>query len=81
MSNTDDILMWSWRQKSNPQPTDYKTVALPIELRQHIDGAGTRVRPRNWHILSLGVVRIVKRRAEVIRCCPTLKSGALYNCS
>ena len=31
----------------------------------------------NWHILSLGVVRIVKRRAEVIRCCPTLKSGAL----
>jgi hypothetical protein len=25
---------WSWRWDSNPQPTVYKTVALPIELRQ-----------------------------------------------
>ena len=27
---------WSWRKELNPQPTDYKSVALPIELRQHI---------------------------------------------
>ena len=25
---------WSWREELNPQPTDYKSVALPIELRQ-----------------------------------------------
>ncbi len=26
---------WSWRQELNPQPADYKSAALPIELRQH----------------------------------------------
>ncbi len=26
---------WSRRQESNPQPTAYKAVALPIELRRH----------------------------------------------
>ena len=26
---------WSWRLESNPQPADYKSAALPIELRQH----------------------------------------------
>lgn len=25
---------WSWRRESNPRPTDYKSVALPTELRQ-----------------------------------------------
>ena len=25
---------WSWREESNPQPADYKSAALPIELRQ-----------------------------------------------
>ena len=29
-------LLWSWREDLNPQPTDYKSVALPIELRQLI---------------------------------------------
>ena len=28
-------LVWSWRQESNLQPADYKSAALPIELRQH----------------------------------------------
>ena len=28
--------LWSWRMESNPQPADYKSAALPIELRQHI---------------------------------------------
>ena len=27
--------LWSWRWDSNPQPADYKSAALPIELRQH----------------------------------------------
>ena len=26
--------MWSWRLESNPQPADYKSAALPIELHQ-----------------------------------------------
>ena len=26
---------WSRREESNPQPSDYKTAALPIELRRH----------------------------------------------
>ena len=26
---------WSWRLESNPQPADYKSAALPVELRQH----------------------------------------------
>ncbi len=25
---------WCWHQESNPGPTDYKSVALPTELRQ-----------------------------------------------
>ena len=28
--------LWSWRLESNPQPADYKSAALPIELRQHL---------------------------------------------
>jgi hypothetical protein len=28
-------IFWSWRQESNLQPADYKSAALPIELRQH----------------------------------------------
>ena len=29
-------IYWSWRLESNPQPADYKSAALPIELRQRI---------------------------------------------
>ena len=28
------VFRWSWREESNPQPADYKSAALPIELRQ-----------------------------------------------
>jgi hypothetical protein len=28
------IKEWSWREELNPQPADYKSAALPIELRQ-----------------------------------------------
>ena len=28
------LLIWSWRWDLNPQPADYKSAALPIELRQ-----------------------------------------------
>lgn len=30
-----DSKRWSWRWDLNPQPPDYKSGALPIELRQH----------------------------------------------
>ncbi len=29
------ISTWSWRWDLNPQPADYKSAALPVELRQH----------------------------------------------
>lgn len=28
---------WSWREESNPRPADYKSAALPTELRQLFD--------------------------------------------
>gem|GEM_PF-597349 len=31
---------WSWRWDSNPQPADYKSAALPIELRQPSSKSG-----------------------------------------
>ena len=30
------LIRWSWRWDLNPQPADYKSAALPIELRQPI---------------------------------------------
>ena len=32
-------MYWSWRWDSNPQPADYKSAALPIELCQHKSNA------------------------------------------
>jgi hypothetical protein len=32
---------WSWRWDLNPQPADYKSAALPIELRQQIGHCNT----------------------------------------
>ena len=29
---------WSWRTESNPRPADYKSAALPAELRQRNGG-------------------------------------------
>jgi hypothetical protein len=30
------LICWSWRRDLNPRPPDYKSGALPTELRQHI---------------------------------------------
>ena len=30
------VLEWSWRRELNPRPSDYKSDALPTELRQHL---------------------------------------------
>ncbi len=35
MNNPSRIIWWCWPEDLNPQPTDYKSVALPIELGQH----------------------------------------------
>jgi hypothetical protein len=41
--------IWSWRRESNPRPSDYKSDALPTELRQQT-GESARLRAN----LSLG---------------------------
>src|SRR5450432_3992805 len=37
------IVVWSWRRDLNPRPPDYKSGALPTELRQQLWGK-TRLR-------------------------------------
>jgi hypothetical protein len=32
------FVLWSWRRDSNPRPSDYKSDALPTELRQQFPG-------------------------------------------
>jgi hypothetical protein len=34
----NSFVLWSWRRDSNPRPSDYKSDALPTELRQQIPG-------------------------------------------
>src|SRR3990167_9302970 len=36
IKESQNCIKWSWREVSNPRPTDYKSVALPAELRQQI---------------------------------------------
>ncbi len=38
-------LKWSWRRDLNPQPADYKSAALPIELRQPVQETGCHTSP------------------------------------
>ena len=51
---------WSWRTESNHQPADYKSAALPIELRQHWTPpqGSTRVVTLNSIITWAGFVNI-----------------------
>ncbi len=35
---------WCRNQESNPEPTDYKSVALPVELFRHFNGGRYRTR-------------------------------------
>ena len=46
------ILPWSWRRESNPQPTDYKSVALPLSYASR--GIATIAQPdREFHVPGL----------------------------
>ena len=37
-----NLLIWSWRRESNPRPSDYKSDALPTELRQQEESTAFR---------------------------------------
>ena len=50
--------IWSWRWESNPQPADYKSAALPVELHQQTLifwclGADLNHRHRDFQSLAL----------------------------
>ena len=40
------LVLWSWRRDLNPRPPDYKSGALPTELRQQIPGNAAPSRKR-----------------------------------
>ncbi len=42
----------SWRRDLNPRPSDYKSDALPTELRQHGANRGN-ITKRNWNCKGL----------------------------
>ena len=53
---------WSWRLELNPQPADYKSAALPIELRQRFkNGASGRNRTTDTGIFSPLLYRLSYR--------------------
>ena len=48
---TDKKQAQSWRWDLNPQPVDYKSTALPVELRQHTATNPKKSRPQVKNIL------------------------------
>ena len=55
---------WSWREESNPRPADYKSAALPTELRQLKDVCrNEKGRPGGERIIPSGGL-IVKRLGQ-----------------
>ena len=56
--------IWSWRLELNPQPADYKSAALPIELRQH-NGASGRNRTTDTGIFSPLLYRLSYRGKKI----------------
>ncbi len=44
--------LWSWRWDLNPQPADYKSAALPIELRQRKSKHRNRFIEKNQYFFS-----------------------------
>src|SRR5207247_3704898 len=56
------VCRWSWRRDLNPRPADYKSAALPTELRQPEQKANfstsCATRASNWtHFLRLSLLR------------------------
>ena len=66
-----DIKLWSWWLESNPQPADYKSAALPVELHQQSViktnlGASGRNRTTDTGIFSPLLYRLSYRGIQVI---------------
>jgi hypothetical protein len=51
---------WSQRRDSNPRPTDYKSVALPTELRWRLTGRSTE-----FHDFSIATCEIPDNLSSV----------------
>lgn len=50
------LLSWSWRLDLNQRPADYKSAALPTELRQHWSGKrGSNPQPTAWKAVALPI--------------------------
>ena len=59
MQNSKPIRLkkWSWRLDLNQRPADYKSAALPTELRQQ-NGAGNGTRTRNLQLGRLSLCQL-----------------------
>jgi hypothetical protein len=75
-------VLWSWRRDSNPRPSDYKSDALPAELRQLNNSA-----PRAGSTSSREQLRGTVTRTEptTVRTAPQLQampgSGSVPECT
>jgi hypothetical protein len=55
---------WSWRRGLNPRPSDYKSDALPTELRQHPFHA-TRCAEESASLPPLQGVAVAQQRRQL----------------
>ncbi len=64
------LIKWCRREESNPQPTDYKSVALPIELHRRLNGGSRQNRTADTRIFSPLLYRL-SYRANYCMAVPT----------
>ena len=57
------FILWSWRRDSNPRPSDYKSDALPTELRQQIrdNRAFAQTNPSDPFRMSGTILKVTTR--------------------
>jgi hypothetical protein len=73
-------ILWSWRRDSNPRPSDYKSDALPAELRQLNNSAPRAVSTSSREQLRGTVTRTeptTVRTAPQLRAMPAVDSGSV----
>ena len=68
-------IYWSWRLELNPQPADYKSAALPIELHQHINFIrrwcfGAESNHRHGDFQSPALPTELQRQIELLKISP-----------
>lgn len=73
---------WSWREESNPQPSDYKTGALPVELHQLIIHSHVMQYQREIVVLQLlytaGSVQSISFRSRIQHSLATRGGSSLF---